>query len=132
MDSDVVYFNGPVQNGDFTLAARPGKAVGIRLAEALNALLGRGPVPHLWNTVTLAGDLRHRGAVGRDGLGRQEREERAMAAKYAPGPSPAAGLRTDCEPAVAALALEMTRTLLADGTLDIRKMPVGCAPAAGT
>lgn len=31
----VVYFNGPVQNGDFTLAGRPGKAAGIRLADGL-------------------------------------------------------------------------------------------------
>jgi hypothetical protein len=91
---NVVYFNGPVQNGDFSLVERPGKAAGIRLAEALNALLGVGPVPHLWNTVTLAGDVRHRGAEDREAVGRQQREEHAVAAKYAPGPP----LRADGSP----------------------------------
>lgn len=55
-----VFFNGPVQNGPFTFQDKPGKAVGIRIAAALNAILETPPVPHLWNTVTLAGDLRHR------------------------------------------------------------------------
>jgi ribosomal protein L40E len=127
--SNVVYFNGPVQNGDFTLAGRPGKAAGIRLAEALNALLGLASVPHLWNTVTLAGDLRHRRAA--DAVGRQQREERAVAEKYAPGPTPAAGLLTDTAPGVAALALEMTEALLADGTLAVREMPVRLCARCG-
>lgn len=83
--NDVVYFNGPVQNGDFTFAERPGKAAGIRLAEALNTLLGVAPVPHLWNTVTLAGDVRHRRAADRNTISRLQREEQAIAAKYAPG-----------------------------------------------
>lgn len=121
---DVAYFNGPVQNGDFTFAERPGKAAGIRLAEALNGLLGVGPVPHLWNTVTLAGDVRHREAADRDAVGRQQREVHAVAAKYAPGPVPAGGLLTDTAPCVAAMVLEMTEALLADGTLAIREMPV--------
>ncbi|GAA2264746.1 hypothetical protein GCM10010232_66150 [Streptomyces amakusaensis] len=113
----VLYVNGPVQNGPFTIAGRPGKAAGIRIAEALNTLLGTGPVPHLWNTVTLAGDLRHRAAPDRDTVGRQEREERAIAAKYAPGPPPA--VLTDTAAVVAALALEMTERLLTEGTLAI-------------
>ncbi|WP_435598204.1 hypothetical protein [Streptomyces anulatus] len=86
MNDDVVYFNGPVQNGDFTFAERPGKAVGIRLAEALNVLLGLAPVPHLWNTVSLAGDARHRNAADQDTVNRQQREEQTLAAKYASGP----------------------------------------------
>lgn len=130
----VVYVNGPVQNGDFTLAELPGKAAGIRLAEALNALLGSAPVPHLWNTVTLAGDVRHRGTVDR--VGRQEREERAVAAKYAPGPAPSGGLLTDTAPCVAALALEMTGALLAEGTLAVRdlavRLCVRCGHMTGT
>ncbi|MGW1658905.1 hypothetical protein [Streptomyces atratus] len=134
--NDVVYFNGPVQNGDFTFAERPGKAAGIRLAEALNALLGLAPVPHLWNTVTLAGDVRHRRAADRDAVGRQQREEQTLAAKYAPGPAPAGGLLTDTDPQVASLALEMTRALLADGTLAVQDMPVRlcarCGHMAGT
>ncbi|MER5302147.1 hypothetical protein ABT039_22190 [Streptomyces lasiicapitis] len=127
----VVYFNGPVQNGTWTLAGRPGKAAGIRLAEALNALLGAAAVPHLWNTVTLAGDLRQRSAADRATVGRRTREERAVAAKYAPGPLPASGLLTDADPAVAALALEMTEALLADGTLALREMPVRLCAQCG-
>src|SRR5437879_2319508 len=116
---NVVYFNGPVQNGPFTIAERPGKAAGIRAAEALNAILGGGPVPHLWNTVTLAGDLRHRDAADREAVGRQEREERAIAAKYVPGVAPAGGVLTDTAPAVAALALQMAERLLRDGDLAV-------------
>ncbi|WP_329295548.1 hypothetical protein [Streptomyces sp. NBC_01455] len=116
---NVLYINGPVQNGPFTVAERLGKAAGIRAAEALNTLLGVGPVPHLWNTVTLAGDLRHRDAPDRDTVGRQEREERAIAAKYAPGTPPAGGILTDTAPVVAALALEMTERLLREGALAV-------------
>ncbi|GGP90289.1 hypothetical protein [Streptomyces melanogenes] len=116
---NVLYINGPVQNGPFTIAERPGKVSGIRAAEALNALLGAGPVPHLWNTVTLAGDLRHRGAPDRDTVGRQEREDRAIAAKYAPGAAPTSGVLTDTTPVVAALALEMTERLLREGILAV-------------
>ena len=54
-----LFFNGPVQNGDFTFAAKPGKAVGIQIAGALNRILGAPAAPHLWNTVTLAGDHRY-------------------------------------------------------------------------
>ncbi|CAM5290416.1 hypothetical protein GCM10010329_81390 [Streptomyces spiroverticillatus] len=129
--SEVLYVNGPVQNGDFTLAERPGKATGIRLAEALNALLGVAPVPHLWNTVTLHGDVRHRRAADRGMLGRTQREAQAVAAKYAPGPAPAGGLRTDADPQVASLALKMTRALLDDGTLAVRDMPVRLCARCG-
>ncbi len=31
--TEVLCFSGPVQKGDFTLAERPGKTTGIRLAE---------------------------------------------------------------------------------------------------
>ncbi|MFE5869923.1 hypothetical protein ACFQ6V_14910 [Streptomyces roseifaciens] len=114
----IVYFNSSVQNGNFTLAAQPGKAVDIRLAEALNAPLGVGPVPHLWNTVTLAGDIRHRSPAGRDSLGQAQREERAVATKYAAGPLPR---QVGCSPTpiglVAAVALEMVEGLLSDGSL---------------
>lgn len=128
---NVLYFNGPVQNGPFTLAGRPGKAAGIRAAEALNALLDAGPVPHLWNTVTLAGDLRHRDAPDRDTVGRQEREDRAIAAKYAPGAVPAGGVLTDTTPVVAALALEMIECLLLEGTLAIVPTAVHLCPRCG-
>ncbi|WP_327328750.1 hypothetical protein OG735_41540 (plasmid) [Streptomyces sp. NBC_01210] len=128
---NVVYINGPVQNGPFTIAGRPGKAAGIRAAEALNTLLGAGPVPHLWNTVTLAGDLRHRDAPDRDTVGRQEREERAIAAKYAPGPAPAGGVLTDTTPAVAALALEMTERLLREGALAVTPTAVHLCSRCG-
>ncbi|MEU9031884.1 hypothetical protein AB0D46_31070 [Streptomyces sp. NPDC048383] len=116
---NVLYFNGPVQNGAFSIAERPGKAAGIRAAEALNFLLGARPVPHLWNTVTLAGDLRHRDAHDRVTVGRQEREELAIAASYAPGPAPAGGVLTDTTPLVAALALEMIERRLAESALTV-------------
>ncbi|PZT71486.1 hypothetical protein [Streptomyces sp. AC1-42T] len=129
----VLYFNGPVQNGAFTLAERPGKAAGIRAAAALNALLGVRPVPHLWNTVTLSGDLRHRAAG--EPLGRREREEQAIAAKYARGEEPRAGVLTDTAPAVAALALELVGRLVEDGTLSVTPEHVrlcsGCGHMTG-
>jgi hypothetical protein len=128
---NVLYINGPVQNGPFTIAERPGKAVGIRAAETLNALLGAGPVPHLWNTVTLAGDLRHRDALDRDTVGRQEREERAIAAKYAPGAAPAGGVLTDTTPVVAALAMEMTERLLQEGALAVTPTAVHLCARCG-
>ncbi|MFJ8546340.1 hypothetical protein ACIRFH_30940 [Streptomyces sp. NPDC093586] len=121
---NVLYLNGPVQNGPFTIAERPGKAAGIRAADALNTLLEAGPAPHLWNTVTLAGDLRHRDAPDRNTVARQEREEQAIAAKYAPGAAPAGGVLTDTAPAVAALALEMTEHLLQDGVLALAPVTV--------
>ncbi|MCP9213251.1 hypothetical protein [Streptomyces cucumeris] len=128
---DVLYINGPVQNGPFAIAERPGKATGIRAAEALNTILGAGPVPHLWNTVTLAGDLHHRDALDRDIVGRQEREERAIAAKYTPGTPPASGVLTDPAPVVAALALEMTERLLLEGTLAITPTAVHLCTRCG-
>ncbi|MFD4543545.1 hypothetical protein [Streptomyces bauhiniae] len=129
--NDVLYVNGPVQNGPFTIAERPGKAAGIRAAEALNTLLDVGPVPHLWNTVTLAGDLRHRDAPYRDTVGRQEREERAIAAKYGAGAAPAGGILTDTAPVVAALALEMTERLLQDGVLTLAPIAVHLCTRCG-
>ncbi|WP_381805597.1 hypothetical protein [Streptomyces niveus] len=128
---NVLYLNGPVQNGPFTLAERPGKATGIRAAEALNALLDVGPVPHLWNTVTLAGDLRHRGAPNRETVGRHEQEERAITAKYAPGEAPASGILTDTAPTVAALALEMTERLLRNGALALTPTAVRLCARCG-
>ncbi|MFI5809312.1 hypothetical protein [Streptomyces sp. NPDC051561] len=129
--TSVLYFNGPVQNGDFSLAERPGKATGIRLAEALNGVLGVAPVPHLWNTVTLHGDVRHRRAADREAVGRPQREALALAAKYASGPAPAGGLRTDADSHVASLALEMIRALLDDGTLAVKDMPVRLCARCG-
>ncbi|MGH3809638.1 MAG: hypothetical protein ACRDRU_24045 [Pseudonocardiaceae bacterium] len=38
---DFLFFNGPVQNGDFTFADKPGKAVGIRISEPSTACLAR-------------------------------------------------------------------------------------------
>ncbi|MFI1622398.1 hypothetical protein ACH4VT_36360 [Streptomyces lydicus] len=113
-----------MQNGPFTIAERPGKAAGIRAAEALNTLLDAGPAPHLWNTVTLTGDLRHRDAPDRNTIGRQEREERAIAAKYAPGAAPPGGVLTDTAPAVTTLALKMTERLLQEGALAITPVAV--------
>jgi ribosomal protein L37E len=129
----LVCVNGPVQNGDFTLADTPGKATSIRIAAALNAILGIAPVPHLWNTVTLAGDLRHRARIA---LGsRAIVEAAAIAAKYPPG----AGLPeilTDTAAPVAALALEMITDHLSTGVLAITtvtvRVCVRCGHMTGT
>ncbi|WP_329449293.1 hypothetical protein OG906_42695 (plasmid) [Streptomyces sp. NBC_01426] len=128
---NVLYLNGPVQNGAFTIAERPGKAAGIRAAEAANALLSTGPVPHLWNTVTLAGDLRHRYAPDRDVVGRQEREDRAIAAKYARGAGPVGGVVTDSSPIVAGLAVEMIERLLWEDVLAVVAIAVHLCARCG-
>ncbi|MFF0629424.1 hypothetical protein [Streptomyces sp. NPDC004296] len=119
-----LFLNGPVQNGPFTLAERPGKAAGIRLAEALNQLTGTQPAPHLWNTVTLDGDVRHRAVAGHQALSRGQWERRQLTAKYAPSPPPAAGLLTDTAPPVAALALAVCQELPANGTLALAPVTV--------
>ncbi|WP_406113053.1 hypothetical protein [Kitasatospora purpeofusca] len=118
-----LFLNGPVQNGPFTFGTRPGKAVGIRLAAALNAILGLPPAPHLWNTVTLAGDLRHRQADGPK-IPRQRFEADLIADKYPPGQSPAGGIMTDTDAEVANLALEMIENNLRAGTLNISRESV--------
>ncbi len=125
-----LFLNGPVQNGPFTFATRPGKAVGIRLAAALNAILGLPPTPHLWNTVTLAGDLRHREADG-PAIPRQRFEADLIADKYPPGQSPAGGIMTDTDAEVAGLALEMIENNLRAGTLTISRETVPTCRACG-
>ncbi|MGW2542179.1 hypothetical protein ACWC5I_15245 [Kitasatospora sp. NPDC001574] len=125
-----LFLNGPVQNGPFTFATRPGKAVGIRLAAALNAILGLPPAPHLWNTVTLAGDLRHRQAEGPT-IPRQRFEADLIAAKYASGQSPVGGIMTDTDAEVANLALEMIENNLRAGTLTISRETVPTCRACG-
>ncbi|WP_043468565.1 hypothetical protein [Kitasatospora sp. MBT66] len=113
-----LFLNGPVQNGPFTFDTRPGKAVGIRLAAALNAILGLPSAPHLWNTVTLAGDLRHREADGPK-IPRQRFEADLIADKYPLGQSPVGGIMTDTDADVSGLALEMIENNLRSGTITI-------------
>lgn len=125
-----LFLNGPVQNGPFTFATRPGKAVGIRLAAALNAILGLPPAPHLWNTVTLAGDLRHREADGPK-ISRQRFEAGLIADKYLPGQSPVGGIMTDTDAEVAGLALEMIEINLRAGTLTISRETLPTCRACG-
>ncbi|GHF31184.1 hypothetical protein GCM10018790_06060 [Kitasatospora xanthocidica] len=125
-----LFLNGPVQNGAFTFETHPGKAVGIRLAAALNAVLGLPPAPHLWNTVTLAGDLRHRQADGPK-IPRQRFEADLIADKYPPGQSPLGGIMTDTDTEVANLALEMIENNLRAGTLTISRETVPTCRACG-
>ncbi|MFF4605738.1 hypothetical protein ACFY12_23725 [Streptomyces sp. NPDC001339] len=119
----LLFLNGPVQNGPFTFHTKPGKAVGIRLAAALNAILGSPPAPHLWNTVTLDGDLRHRSTEGTT-VPRPAFEALLIADKYAPEPTPPAGTMTDADPAVASLALEMIEDNLRAGTVLVSRETV--------
>jgi hypothetical protein len=134
----LLFFNGPVQNGGFTFADRPGKATGIRLAAALNELLGNPPAPHLWNTATLAGDLRYREHLNTTGTAVQRPvfEAGLIAAKYDDGRPPPAGAVTDVEPDVTALALEMTEDRLRTGTLSLSTEQIRhctrCGHMAGT
>ncbi|MEV7776894.1 hypothetical protein [Kitasatospora sp. NPDC088351] len=125
-----LFLNGPVQNGPFTFATRPGKAVGIRLAAALNAILGLPPAPHLWNTVTLAGDLRHREANG-PRIPRQRFEADLIADKYPPGQPPVGGIMTDTDVEVVGLALEMIENNLRARTLTISRETVPTCRACG-
>ncbi|WP_327073975.1 hypothetical protein OG196_24395 [Kitasatospora purpeofusca] len=125
-----LFLNGPVQNGPFTFATRPGKAVGIRLAAALNAILGLPPAPHLWNTVTLTGDLRHREADGPK-IPRQRFEADLIADKYLPRQSPVGGIMTDTDAEVARLALEMIENNLRAGTLTISRETVPTCRTCG-
>ncbi|MGK4581628.1 hypothetical protein [Kitasatospora sp. HPMI-4] len=125
-----LFLNGPVQNGPFTFDTRPGKAVGIRLAAALNAILGLPPAPHLWNTVTLAGDLRHRQAEGPK-IPRQRFEADLITDKYPPGQFPVGGIMTDTDAEVANLALEMIENNLRAGTLGISRETVPTCRSCG-
>ncbi|MFB7517221.1 hypothetical protein [Streptomyces sp. NPDC056144] len=120
----VMFFNGPVQNGDFTFADRPGKATGIHIAEALNAIALNPQAPHLWNTTTLAGDQRHRAQTEQRPVDRTTLETDTIHGKYPPGTFPQSGVLTDADPAVAALAREMIAARLADGALTIRPTTV--------
>ncbi len=78
-------------------------------------------MPHLWNTVTLAGDLRHRlhTATADTSVSRTDFEARLITTKYDTGQPPAPKVMTDADPAVAALALEMIETRLRTGELSI-------------
>ncbi|MEU7021045.1 hypothetical protein ABZ990_10380 [Streptomyces sp. NPDC046203] len=116
----IAFFNGPVQNGDFTFADKPGKAVGIRAAAALNTLLGEPAVPHLWNTVTLEGDLRHQAAPAAC-TDRHQHEQDLIRAKYPEGALPAAGVLTDADPEVARLAHALIRDQLETGVLSVEE-----------
>lgn len=126
----IVFANGPVQNGDFTLADKPGKAAGIRIAAAMNRLLGAEPTPQLWNTVTLAGDLRHRAL--QDNAAPVERdvfERQLVAAKYPASPAPEAW--TDVDGPVVATALAMVEHGLAVGDLAVETIETRVCAACG-
>jgi hypothetical protein len=128
---DCLFLNGPVQNGDFTFSNAPGKAVGIRIAEGLNRILGNPVAPHLWNTVTLAGDIRYRRRLGTgatQGVTRHLVEAAAIAAKYSDGHEPQAAVVTDADSDVADLAMEMITRRLVDGRL--RAKPAAIPPHA--
>jgi hypothetical protein len=137
MTDRTVFVNGPVQNGAFTFADRPGKAASIRLAATLNRLCGIEPaLPHLWNTVTLAADMRYRAHTAGSvcAFGRARFDDALITAKYPTGPRPE--VLTDAGDPATTLALEMIDTALTAGALQIRLMVVrrcaSCGHLAGT
>lgn len=118
----VLFFNGPVQNGTARSPTAPAKPRGCGSPPRLNQLLGAVPAPHLWNTATLAGDLRHRAHDAADGPAtRAAFEAELIAAMYGTGQAPEAGTATDADPEVAALALEMVEDRLRTGDLALRR-----------
>ncbi|WP_306369512.1 hypothetical protein [Nocardiopsis sp. CC223A] len=123
-----LFLNGPVQKGDFTFRDLPGKAVGIRLAEALDDMLGLPGPPHLWNTVTLAGDLRFGGDFPAE---RGEFERRTLLGKYGSELPVPAWILTDADTEVGALALEMIDAGLTRGSLRIERTTVRECTACG-
>lgn len=116
---DIVFLNGPIQNGPFTFQSAPGKAVGLLIAQALNDLLGNPPVRHLWNCTILANDLRHRAEQHRSG--RKEFEAREIARKYRGSvwERTAVETCTDADPAVRVLALDLVAQRLSTGDLEV-------------
>ena len=131
----VLFLNGPVQNGDFTFACTPGKAVGIRLASALNNILGRDEAPHLWNTATLSGDIRYRAQDRPHPPSRAAFEHARLTDKYGPGMPQPTSVITDADPGVAELALTIVDEHLANGVLRIGAANVqecaGCGHTVG-
>ncbi|MGH9644913.1 MAG: hypothetical protein ACRD3Q_21125, partial [Terriglobales bacterium] len=120
-----IFLNGPVQNGNFTFVDKPGKAVGIRIAAALNEIMGLRPplAPHLWNTVMLANDVRHRKHVEASpiSLDRHAFEVGEIARKYVEAtfrPN-RPEIVTDADPEVAELALSIIERHLAAGNMAI-------------
>jgi hypothetical protein len=101
-------------------------------------VLGTRPVPRLWNTVRLDGDLRYRrhAASEANPAPREEFEAAIIAAKYGTGPQPPAGTITDADAMVAQLALEIIERALAAGQLTISRETVRvcarCARMTGT
>jgi RNA polymerase subunit RPABC4/transcription elongation factor Spt4 len=117
-----VFFNGPVQNGSFTFEENPGKGVGIWIAAALNELLAVPPAPHLWNTVTMTGDLRFRNEPDHGLRARHDYEALSIARKYGePGPP---HVMTDADQTVADTALQIIDNGLVSGELCIREEAV--------
>ncbi|GHC73500.1 hypothetical protein GCM10007079_07520 [Nocardiopsis terrae] len=131
----VLFLNGPVQNDDFTFRDTPGKAVGVRLASAMNNILGHGEAPHLWNTATLSGDIRYRAQDPSQAPPRAAFEHERLKNKYGPGMPRPSSLVTDADPSVAALALTIVNEQLVNGVLRIGAATVqecaGCGHTVG-
>ncbi|RPE36211.1 hypothetical protein EDD38_4580 [Kitasatospora cineracea] len=80
--------------------------------------------------MTLAGDLRHRGAGGPK-VSRRRFEADLVAGKYPPGRPPPGGVLTDTDAEVARLALEMVEAGLRAGSLAISRETVPACRACG-
>lgn len=121
---DTIFLNGPIQNGPFTFASHPGKAVGPHIAHALNGVLGNRPARHLWNCSTLANDLRHRALEQPPSRREFERAEIRRKYRGTPWESSAVETATDTDRAVQALARDMIAEHLSTGRMEVRIEPV--------
>lgn len=134
-----LFVNGPVQNGDFSFADKPGRLVGFRLSGTLNALSTGLIAPHVWNIVTLSGDVAY--DLSGPESDRYSYELQRVQQKYGDATVAEADLlgatiMTDTDSSVVSLGQSMVEEGLQSGRLKISKEKVnvcgGCGHMAGS
>jgi predicted RNA-binding Zn-ribbon protein involved in translation (DUF1610 family) len=127
-----IFLNGPVQNGDFNLIDKPGKATGISIASSLNSILGTESTPHLWNSVMLSNDIAHRQAtLHGENVSRARFELAKIAGKYEPEELNQTEIITDADPLVARFALNAVERALFEGRYDLSHEVVPICTSCG-
>jgi hypothetical protein len=112
-----LFVNGPIQNGNFSFAEMPGRAVSLRVCEAFNDLASGCQAPDLWNTVTLKSDVQY--ADTGNGEDRGDYERRRIKEKYAGTDMAGRPTMTDADPEVTQLGLTLVERGLSEGTLQL-------------